>query len=81
MCIRNWLWDEVGYTGTSGNRDSKLAPRSEVFSRNSLLHSMARAMRNVAMGALGNVEPPSLPLHPGPLWPGMVAPDRALSMG
>ena len=24
---------------------------------------------------------PSLPLLPGPLWPGMVAPDRALSMG
>ena len=24
---------------------------------------------------------PSLPLLPGPLWPGLVAPDRALSMG
>ena len=24
---------------------------------------------------------PSLPLLPGPFWPGMVAPDRALSMG
>ena len=24
---------------------------------------------------------PSLPLLPGPLWPGMVAPDRVLSMG
>ena len=24
---------------------------------------------------------PSLPLIPGPPWPGMVAPDRALSMG
>ena len=24
---------------------------------------------------------PSLPLLPGPLWPGMVAPDRALYMG
>ena len=24
---------------------------------------------------------PSLPLVPGPLWPGTVAPDRALSMG
>ena len=24
---------------------------------------------------------PSLPLLPGPLWPGMVAPDRAISMG
>ena len=24
---------------------------------------------------------PSLPLFPGPLWPGMVAPDRTLSMG
>ena len=24
---------------------------------------------------------PSLPLLPGPLWPGMVAPDRTLSMG
>ena len=24
---------------------------------------------------------PSLPILPGPLWPGMVAPDRALSMG
>ena len=23
---------------------------------------------------------PSLPLLPGPLWPGLVAPDRALSM-
>ena len=23
----------------------------------------------------------SLPLLPGPLWPGVVAPDRALSMG
>ena len=24
---------------------------------------------------------PSLPLHPGPLWPGVVAPDRVLSVG
>ena len=24
---------------------------------------------------------PLLPLLPGPLWPGIVAPDRALSMG
>ena len=24
---------------------------------------------------------PLLPLLPGPLWPGVVAPDRALSMG
>ena len=24
---------------------------------------------------------PSLPLLPGPLWPGLVAPDRVLSMG
>ena len=24
---------------------------------------------------------PSLPLLPGPLWPGVLAPDRALSMG
>ena len=24
---------------------------------------------------------PSLPLLPGPLWPGVVVPDRALSMG
>ena len=24
---------------------------------------------------------PSLPLLPGPLWPGVVAPDRVLSMG
>ena len=24
---------------------------------------------------------PLLPLLPGPLWPGMVTPDRALSMG
>ena len=24
---------------------------------------------------------PSLPLLPGPLWPGVIAPDRALSMG
>ncbi len=24
---------------------------------------------------------PSLPLLPGPLWPGMVAPDRDLSIG
>ena len=24
---------------------------------------------------------PSLPLLPGPIWPGMIAPDRALFMG
>ena len=24
---------------------------------------------------------PSVPTLPGPLWPGLVAPDRALSMG
>ena len=23
----------------------------------------------------------SLPLHPGPLWPGVLAPERVLSMG
>ena len=29
----------------------------------------------------GMRRPPSLPSLPEPLWPGMVAPDRALSMG
>ena len=29
----------------------------------------------------GTWSTPSLPLLPGPLWPGMVAPDRAISMG
>ena len=29
----------------------------------------------------GTRNTPSLPLLPGPLWPGMVAPDRALSIG
>ena len=24
---------------------------------------------------------PSLPLNPGPLWPGVIAPDRVLSTG
>ena len=35
----------------------------------------------VIMGLWGMRSTPSLPLLPGPLWPGMVAPDRALSMG
>ena len=30
---------------------------------------------------LGMQSTPSLPSLPGPLWPGVVAPDRALSMG
>ena len=29
----------------------------------------------------GMLSTPALPLLPGPLWPGMVAPDRALSLG
>ena len=29
----------------------------------------------------GMWSPPSLPLLPGPLWPGVVVPDRVLSMG
>ena len=32
-------------------------------------------------GALGTAERSSLSKLPGPLWPGMVTPDRALSMG
>ena len=32
-------------------------------------------------GALIDVECPFLPLLPGPLWPGLVAPHRVLSMG
>ena len=36
-------------------------------------HSDARALRNG--------ESPSLPALPGPLWSGVVASDRALSMG
>ena len=33
------------------------------------------------LGPWGTRSTLSLPLPPGPLWPGMVAPDRALSMG
>ena len=32
-------------------------------------------------GALGNAEYPFITLLPGPLWSGVVAPDRALSIG
>ena len=32
------------------------------------------------LGLWGMQSTLSLPLLPGPLWPGMVAPDRALSM-
>ena len=35
----------------------------------------------VMLGLWGMQSTPSLPLLPGSLWPGMVAPDRALSMG
>ena len=35
----------------------------------------------VMLGLWGMRGTPSLPLLPGPLWPGMVAPDRALLMG
>ena len=35
----------------------------------------------VMLGLCGMQSTPSLPLLPGPLWPGVVAPDRALSMG
>ena len=35
----------------------------------------------VILGLWGMQSTPSLPLLPGPLWPGVVAPDRALSMG
>ena len=34
----------------------------------------------VMLGLWGMLGTPSLPLHPGPLWPGVVAPDRVLSM-
>ena len=33
------------------------------------------------LGLWGMRSTPLLPLLPGPLWPGVVAPDRALSMG
>ncbi len=33
------------------------------------------------LGLWGMQSTPLLPLLPGPLWPGVVAPDRALSMG
>ena len=35
----------------------------------------------VMLGLWGIRSTPSLPLLLGPLWPGVVAPDRALSMG
>ena len=35
----------------------------------------------VMLGLWGMWSTPLLPLLPGPLWPGMVAPDRVLSMG
>ena len=35
----------------------------------------------VMLGLWGMQSTPSLPSLPGPLWPRMVAPDRALSMG
>ena len=35
----------------------------------------------VMLGLWGMQSTSSLPLLPGPLWPGMVASDRALSMG
>ena len=35
----------------------------------------------VMLELLGMRRIPSLPLLPGPLWPEMVAPDKALSMG
>ena len=35
----------------------------------------------VMLGPWGMRSIPSLPLLPGQLWPGMVAPDRSLSMG
>ena len=35
----------------------------------------------VMLGLWGMQSNPSLPLLPGPLWPGEVAPDKALSMG
>ena len=35
----------------------------------------------VMQGLWGMQSAPSLPLLPGPLWPGMIAFDRALSMG
>ena len=34
----------------------------------------------VMLGLWGMQSTPSLPLLPGPLWPGMVATDRTLSM-
>ena len=36
---------------------------------------------SVMLGPWGIRNIPSLPLLPGPLWSGVVAPDRALSMG
>ena len=35
----------------------------------------------VILGLWGMWSTPSLPLLPGPLWPGVVTPDRALSIG
>ena len=35
----------------------------------------------VMLGLWGMRSTPSLPLLPGPLWPGKVVPDRPLSMG
>ena len=35
----------------------------------------------VILGLWGMQSTPSLPLFPGPLWPGMVVPQRALSVG
>ena len=35
----------------------------------------------VVLGLWGMWSTPSLLLLPGPLWPGMVAPDKALTMG
>ena len=46
-----------------------------------MTHKQSDGEVPVMLGFLGIRSTPSLPLLPGPLWPGEVAPDRALSMG
>ena len=38
-------------------------------------------LNNLMVGLWGIQSTPSLPMLPGPVWPGVVAPDRALSLG
>ena len=73
-----WLAGAVEYTNCFSEKGSKTPPSIE---RPGYDTKQSDGEVPVMLELWGMWSTPSLPSLPGPLWPGVVAPDMVLSMG